>query len=298
MGYAKLYSFQDSSIMEQDVVIRFIFLFMLGEADFNGVFDGSPESLARRANVPLEDMRRALDIFQSPDPKSKSKLEEGRRLIYQGANKWWLVNYVEYRTKEEDDRSYQKMQWRLRAARKAARDRGEELDEAAWYREDALRQGTSREFTGVHDYTDADTDTDTDSVGGVSLGNTTVDSNTSNTLPRRVHVAKNPPTVEEVHEQILSRGVKANAASWSLAEQIIDHNTASGWRRSGGEPIYIWKSHVNQWVAKRMGGGGEPGRLTPNVKKKFADERKAQDQEEKLRKEREEKIRARAKEVK
>jgi hypothetical protein len=284
MGYTKLYSFQDSSIMELDVVIRFIFLFMLGEADFNGVFDGSPESLARRANVSPEDMKRALDIFQEPDPASKSKLEEGRRVIYQGGNKWWIVNYVEYRTKEEDDGSYQKMQWRLRAARKAAADKGEELDEKQWMRNDALKRGLSNKFTGVHDYTESDAESDT-SVGGNS---STVDSNTSNTPKVRVPVSGNPPSVEEIHEHILSKGVKANEVSLRLARQIVDHHESGGnWRTSAGKPIYVWKSHVNQWIERRLGGGNEAGRLTPNVNQMFRDQDVAKAHEAAIRKKKE-----------
>jgi hypothetical protein len=310
MGYAKLYSFENSSLMELDVVIRFIFLFMLGAADFNGIFEGSPESLARRANVPLEDMRRALDMFQRPDPNSKSTLQGGRRLIYQGGNKWWLLNYVEYRTKRDDERSYQQMQWRLRKARAVARENGEELDQSQWFRDDALKQGTGRKFPGRHDYTDADTDTDTGitgdtgdadvctvitgDIGGVS--NTSVATVTVNSKPevhRRRHVLQNPPTVEEIHEHILSKGVKANEVSLRLAQQILEHNEETGWRRKNGEKIYVWKSHVNQWIEKRWGGAGESGKLTPDVHRLFADQKKARAQEEKLREERKAKIAAR-----
>jgi hypothetical protein len=285
MGFAKLYSIQDSSIMELDVVIRFIFLFLLGEADFNGFFDGSPYSLARRANVPKEDMERALEMFQDTDPDSKSKIEDGRRIIYQGANRWWIVNYVEYRTKQDD--GYRKYQWRKRKAKQRALDRGEEWDEITWSREDALDQGLSRDGHGESPHTESEAEAEADSVGRVSSNST------SSNTPKRKHVAKNPPTVEEIHEQILSRGVKANDVSLRLARQILEANEESGWRRADGKPIFMWKAHVNQWVVKRLGGPGAPGRLTPNVKAMFSDQEKAKKHEQKLRAEREAKIRAR-----
>lgn len=281
-SYAKLYSFEDSSIMEEDVVIRFIFLWMLGAADFNGYFDGSSESMARRANVKPEDMKRALEKFQSPDPDSKSKLEEGKRIIYQGANRWWIVNFVEYRLKESDGTEYQKQQWRLRAARKAAADRGEELDEKQWHRDDAQKQGAKGKLTGVHAYKEKEEDEDE----GVCSNSSTVTGNSTGiteATPRRQPVSKNPPTVADVHEQILSRGVKADGNSLRLAKQIVDHHASGGdWKTSKGKPIYVWKSHVNQWVESRLGGAGEPGRLTPDVKQMFRDQDIAKAHEKKL----------------
>jgi hypothetical protein len=297
--------------MEEDVTTRWIWVFMLGEADFNGIFDGSPESLARRANVSLSEMQYALEVFQAPDRNSKSKIEGGRRLIYQGANKWWIVNYVEYRTKEEDDRSYQKMQWRKRKAKQYALEKGEVFDENAWYREDALRQGISRDVTGVHDYKDKDKDIDIDNVVGSNSSNSVgkewdedewsredarrqghlvaglsrdghdntdadtdtdnvVGSNSSNTVGKRVPVSSNPPSIDEIYQHLMEKGWKGNDKLLKLAEDIVEHHENGGkWRTSKGKPIYVWKSHVNQWADNRKGD------LTPNVMKMFAKQSEA-----------------------
>lgn len=185
MGWTKLYSLADSSIMEEDVVTRWIWVFMLSQANFNGFFDGSLPSLARRANVSEKDMERALELFQSPDKESKSKAEEGRRIIYQGANRWWIVNYVEYRTKNEDPDSYRQYQWRMRKAKQRALEKGEEWDLSEWSRRDSVEQGTKSnddgDVTGRHDYTDTDEDADTVIEEKNSI---TVSSNTT-VLPKK-----------------------------------------------------------------------------------------------------------------
>ncbi|MHC4301540.1 MAG: hypothetical protein ACYS7Y_30095 [Planctomycetota bacterium] len=237
MGFAKLYSIQDSSIMELDVVIRFIFLFLLGEADFNGFFDGSPDSLARRANVPKEDMERALEMFQDTDPDSKSKIEDGRRIIYQGANRWWIVNYVEYRTKQDD--GYRKYQWRKRKAKQRALDRGEEWDEITWSREDALDQGLSRDGHGESPHTEAEAEAEADSVGRVS---------SKSSVPRRSKaVVHSPPSEEEVAEAMIEKGVKDQFVMRE-ARKFIGYYEGQDWRKANGQPLTRWKSAIAYWV--------------------------------------------------
>lgn len=260
-GYTKLFDISASSLIELDIVYRYIFMWMMGIADFNGFFDGSPQSLARRANVPLEDMEKALELFQSPDPDSRSKKEDGRRIIYQGGNRWWMVNKVEYRLKKSGN--YRIFRDRLRQARKRALDAGKEWDEDSWVAADALKNGPmSRE--SHHEDEDEDVDIDID------ISSSSSDINISNPVVatgKRKAVAKSPPTVREVYDHIQSKGYKANGESLKLAEDIIEHHKNGGnWRTSAGKPIYVWKSHVNQWISNRE------GRLTVNTLTKFARE--------------------------
>ncbi len=235
MGYTKLFSIADSSLIEEEIATRYIFMFMLSIADFSGCFDGSLLSLARRANVSVEDMEKALDTFQSPDLKSKSKDEDGRRVIYQGANKWWLVNYVNYRTERGDDRSYQKMQWRKRAAKKLALEKGEEWNENGWYRQDALKQGASRELTGLHDYTDADADT------------VVIESNSSKGNNRY-----KPPTERECAEWLDGKLLTEYAVA--EAEKFVDFYESKNWM-VGKTKMSKWRSSLGGWAARAVADG-------------------------------------------
>jgi len=262
MGYAKLYSFQDSSLIEEDVVIRYIFLFFLSQADFNGFFEGSVGSLARRANVDVNDLVRAIDLFTEPDELSKSEIEEGRRIIYQGANRWWIVNYVEYRTKTDD--GYRQYQWRKRKAKQRALEAGQEWDEDSWSRGDAIDQGTSRDCHGQSLHTDTDTDTDSSSVVG------------NDSKSKRVYADTRPPTAEDIFEYLVSRGYSPKGGALStMCDEIIEHHKDAKWRTAAGKRIQNWKTHCTQWVKNRN--------IPKAVLVKFAEERRSEERLKKVR---------------
>lgn len=100
----------DSSIAE-DYKTRHVFEDMLKLADVDGVVDMTAEAIARRTNVPIELVTIALEKLAAPDPHSRSKEYEGRRIIpvdEQRSWGWIIVNYTYYRNlrDEEARRSY------------------------------------------------------------------------------------------------------------------------------------------------------------------------------------------------
>jgi hypothetical protein len=89
----------DSSIAE-DYNCRRMFMDLLVLADEDGVIDMTYEAIARRTNVPIEDVRKYIEQLCQPDPLSRSKLEEGKRLKILDSNRdwgWVVVNYHHYR---------------------------------------------------------------------------------------------------------------------------------------------------------------------------------------------------------
>ena len=108
MWYAKIFrSVFTSSLMEEDVVTRYIFFCFCVAADEDGVVLGSRTGLARLFAVSVEDFDRAVARLTSPDPNSTSDAEEGRRIVRKGPNVWLVVNYVKYRglRSREDERA-------------------------------------------------------------------------------------------------------------------------------------------------------------------------------------------------
>jgi len=76
---------------------------MLACADKNGEIQASVPGLARIAGVPVYDCRIAIGKFLSPDPDSRTKDDEGRR-IEEIDGGWALLNFRKYRdmaTKED-----------------------------------------------------------------------------------------------------------------------------------------------------------------------------------------------------
>lgn len=109
--YAKIFrQIYDSSIAD-DWILRTVFQDMLVLADSDGIVDMTPEAISARTRIPLEVVNTKLTELTKPDPRSRSKGEEGRRLIPIDPERGWgwrIVNYETYRKMrcEDDRKSY------------------------------------------------------------------------------------------------------------------------------------------------------------------------------------------------
>lgn len=109
--FAKVFSqIFDSSIAE-NYRHRHVFMDLLVLADSDGAVDMTLEAVARRTNVPPEEVRAAIEFLSRPDRASNSPAEDGRRLLPIDERKpwgWQIVNYGHYRQirNEEERREY------------------------------------------------------------------------------------------------------------------------------------------------------------------------------------------------
>lgn len=105
-GYTKLFnSIITSTLWLEPDHTRLVWITMLALADKNGEVQASVPGLAKMAGVPVEACRSALECLSSPDPDSRSKEVEGRRIVeIEGG--WELINHSKYRrmASEEDAR--------------------------------------------------------------------------------------------------------------------------------------------------------------------------------------------------
>lgn len=98
-GYSKLHSsISTSSIMALPVATRWVWTFMLSQADAHGVVEGSVSGLAIAANVSLDECQAAISTFLAPDAYSRTKDLEGRRLVEVDGG-WQIVSYPKWRFK-------------------------------------------------------------------------------------------------------------------------------------------------------------------------------------------------------
>jgi hypothetical protein len=103
MSYTKLFaSIITSTLWSEDDRTRIVWITLMACADKNGEFQGSIPGLARIAGVPVEDCRNAIAKFLSPDPDSRTKDDEGRR-IEEIPGGWALLNYRKYRDMASDE---------------------------------------------------------------------------------------------------------------------------------------------------------------------------------------------------
>lgn len=96
-GFVKIYgSILDSSLWSQDLATRVLWITMLAMADRVGEVSASIDGLARRANLTREECEAGLAKLAGPDPDSKSKAFQGRR-IRAIPGGWKVLNYEKYR---------------------------------------------------------------------------------------------------------------------------------------------------------------------------------------------------------
>lgn len=124
MHYTKLFSsIITSTIWREDNPTRLLWVTMLALADQHGEVHGSVPGLAAMANLTVPDCESALHKLLSPDPYSRTKDSDGRR-IEEIDGGWCLINHPKYRalaSKEDAKVKHAERQKRYRD-RVASRD--------------------------------------------------------------------------------------------------------------------------------------------------------------------------------
>lgn len=110
--YTKLFtSITASTVWQEPAGTRLTWITMLAMADKNGDVFASIPGLARIANVSIPEVEVALKCFLSPDPYSRTKDHDGRRIAEIDGG-WRLLNHGKFRAlREEDERAAYKREW-------------------------------------------------------------------------------------------------------------------------------------------------------------------------------------------
>lgn len=103
--YTKLFSsITDSTIWREPDHVRIVWITMLAKCDKNGMVYASIPGLSDASRVSLELCVEALKRLESPDEWSRSKDEDGRRILTVDGG-WHLVNHQKYKViKDADER--------------------------------------------------------------------------------------------------------------------------------------------------------------------------------------------------
>lgn len=117
--FTKLFSsIVTSSIWTENAHTKVVWVTMLALADADGDVWASVGGLAKAAGVTREQCAAALERFLAPDPDSRTKEYEGRRITVVDGG-WRLLNYKKYREmgRSEDRREYFREKKREQRAR-------------------------------------------------------------------------------------------------------------------------------------------------------------------------------------
>lgn len=123
-GFVKLFSaILDSSVWSYDSDTRIVWITLLTMADSEGRVHAAIPGIANRARVPLDVAERSLELFQAPDPHSRSDAYEGRRIAKDGRD-WVILNFQEHRRRqlEEAERARKRRWWRANRGKSAKLD--------------------------------------------------------------------------------------------------------------------------------------------------------------------------------
>jgi hypothetical protein len=200
----------DSSIAE-DYNCRRMFMDLLVLSDPTGAVDMTHEAISRRTNVPLEEVVKYIAELCQPDAKSRSAMEEGKRLIPLDPNRdwgWKIVNYSYYRKikNQEALREYFREKQRDHRAKKKA------VKDTCLTSIDNVEQP----LTSLH----------------------TPSSSTSSSAGKR-----KPKSLEELYVYAAKEGI-----SKSDANAFNDSMEAGGWTRNG-KAIRDWEAHLRSYKA-------------------------------------------------
>jgi hypothetical protein len=176
-------------------------------ADEEGVVDMTPIAIHRRTTIPEHIIEKGLDLLAQPDENSRSKAEEGRRIVLLDPERnwgWRLVNYKYYR--DLANRADKREKDRIRMQEK---------------RNEINNVANSRSASR--------------NVPKVAYTNTNTDTNKRKDIGRFA-----PPTYEEVKSYCEERGNSIDP------QRFIDHYEANGWMR-GKTKIKNWRACVRTW---------------------------------------------------
>ena len=119
-GYTKLFgSILHSTVWHTPGHVRLVWITMLAMSDRDGIVEASVPGLAIAARVERSQCEQALAMFLAPDPDSRTKAFEGRR-IEEVDGGWRLLNHAVYRERASADEQREKSAIRMR--RKRERD--------------------------------------------------------------------------------------------------------------------------------------------------------------------------------
>lgn len=89
----------ESSLMEQSIPTRYVFLMLLAIANEHGVVIGTDIAISRRLNMDTGEFEQCVRNLMQPDANSNSKDHEGKRIVLSDSPRGYLiVNYLKYRS--------------------------------------------------------------------------------------------------------------------------------------------------------------------------------------------------------
>lgn len=122
MSFGKLYEQTfTGSMMGAGPVVFSVWSYVVAHVKPPGRLEINPRLVAALIGTTAAEVQKALDVLTAPDPESRSKEQEGRRLIREGEFTYRVPTFARYRngTEEEQRKANAARQARFREKHKA-----------------------------------------------------------------------------------------------------------------------------------------------------------------------------------
>ncbi len=211
IGYTKLFStIVTSTVWQEDSDTKVVWVTMLALADSEGRVDATVPGLANIARVSVANTRRAIQKFLNPDPDSRTKDFDGRR-IEEIPGGWRLLNHAKYRQKMNADerREYLRQKQAERRAKQKSCQHG-------------VNKRVQKSTLSTHTESESESD--------------------STLSYERVGTTKGfaPPTLDEIQVYARERNSVVDP------DKFFDRNEAAGWM-VGRHRMKDWKAAFRYW---------------------------------------------------
>jgi len=256
VSYAKLYStITESSLWSEPCEVRVLFMSMLARADATGYVEAAVPGLARIANLTVKQTEDALAVLMSPDPYSKSQVEEGRRIV-KVERGWMLVNYEDYRNRRDEEARREYMRNLMRERRKSADGSVSNVStDVSNVSSDVSRICLQLATVSSSKPPLAQAEAEAAPYAEANAVNIKEGEAGKPATPapkpakhrRLTPVRDNPPTIREVCDYANER-VAAGYGTLNPNE-FFNRNEAAGWvhGRNGSKDVVDWRAHYRAW---------------------------------------------------
>ena len=216
--------FFHSSIVETELHVRMVFLFLGATSDADGYCRYTVKALARQANVTIDQAEDALRVLQEEDELSTNQTEGGVRVKSMGPNLWWVVNKKVYRQRFQELKRKEDNTKRKRESRS---------------NDDACGQERTHADASGRERTEADpVDVHVDVLVDVPVDVPT---------PKKKTKKFTIPTAKKVQTYL-----DELSETRFTGQQFVDSNDAKGWVVGTTQtPMKDWKAVARTWISRR-----------------------------------------------
>jgi hypothetical protein len=169
--YGKVFSSMwTGSMFGAGPVVFAVWAYAISCCDKEGIVELNPKLLASILGCSVSEVTDAISYLCNPDSESRTKAEDGRRIVKMGSFCYYLVNFKHYHDlrKEEERREQNKKS--QQTARDKMRESSAKVSESQQPSAE-LKQASSQQESAESAHTDTDTYTDTDTENRTQGGN-------------------------------------------------------------------------------------------------------------------------------